>query len=319
MRYCRFHRISVFNKTLEGNVKRRKLQIFLSSTYEDLIDHRLTAMEAVLASGHIPATMEQFSPGDETAWEKIQRWIDESDAFILILGGRYGSLEPLSRKSYMHLEYEYALIKGKPFFSLVISDKHLEERVREIGLLADERTNPEKYKQFRELVTLKLCGFWNDKKDIRSTIFQKVPEWVQREDLKGWIRAEDALSAESANELARLSMENRKLREKQKVFEGRTENIIDDMIEEIMTGPGAIVQKTEQLSFLMVRAAYLRRQLETAASEEQSALRNQLARNLQKQLQVSPYQPTDQRAVDLHHDVIKQLEQLRDLSKSRKV
>jgi hypothetical protein len=84
---------------LENNVKRRKLQIFLSSTYEDLIDHRLTAIEAVLASGHIPAAMEQFSPGDETAWEKIQRWIDESDAFILILGGRYGSFEPLSGKS----------------------------------------------------------------------------------------------------------------------------------------------------------------------------------------------------------------------------
>src|SRR5262245_55479644 len=178
-------------------MNQRKLQIFISSTYEDLIDHRLAAMEAILASGHIPAAMEQFSPGDETAWEKIQRWIDESDAFILILGGRYGSLEPLSGKSYMHLEYEYALSKRKPFFSLVISSKHLEERIKEIGLLADEIANPEKYKQFRELVTQKHCGFWNDKKDLGLTIFQKVPEWVQREDLVGWIRAEDVVSVES--------------------------------------------------------------------------------------------------------------------------
>jgi hypothetical protein len=88
-------------------MNKRKLQIFLSSTYEDLIDHRLAAMEAVLAAGHIPAAMEQFSPGDETAWEKIQAWIDESDAFILILGGRYGSIEPTSGKSYVQLEYEY--------------------------------------------------------------------------------------------------------------------------------------------------------------------------------------------------------------------
>jgi len=57
-------------------VKNRKLQIFLSSTYEDLIDHRLTAIETILAAGHIPATMEQFTPGDEEAWEKIQRWIE---------------------------------------------------------------------------------------------------------------------------------------------------------------------------------------------------------------------------------------------------
>jgi hypothetical protein len=43
-------------------MRKRKLQIFLSSTYEDLIGERLAAMEAVLAAGHIPAAMEQFSP-----------------------------------------------------------------------------------------------------------------------------------------------------------------------------------------------------------------------------------------------------------------
>src|SRR5215469_1418567 len=115
-------------------MRKRKLQIFLSSTYEDLIDERLAAMEAILAAGHIPAAMEQFSPGDETAWEKITAWIDESDAFILILGGRYGSIEPNSGKSYVECEYEYAVEKKKPFFALVVSEKHHEERVKELGL-----------------------------------------------------------------------------------------------------------------------------------------------------------------------------------------
>jgi hypothetical protein len=101
-------------------MNKRKLQIFVSSTYEDLIDHRLAAMEAILAAGHIPAAMEQFSPGDETAWEKIRSWIDESDGFILILGGRYGSIETLSGKSYVQLEYEYALEKKKPFLRLLL-------------------------------------------------------------------------------------------------------------------------------------------------------------------------------------------------------
>jgi len=44
---------------------KRKLQVFVSSTYEDLIEYRLAAMEAILAAGHIPAAMEQFSPSDE--------------------------------------------------------------------------------------------------------------------------------------------------------------------------------------------------------------------------------------------------------------
>ena len=114
-------------------MNKRKLQIFLSSTYEDLIDHRLAAMEAILAAGHIPAAMQQFSPGDETAWEKIQAWIDESDAFILILGGRYGSSEPLSEKSDVQREYEYAQEK-KPFFALVVDKTHHEQQAAGLGL-----------------------------------------------------------------------------------------------------------------------------------------------------------------------------------------
>ena len=46
---------------------RRKLQVFVSSTYRDLVRERLTAIEDYLGVGHIPAAMEQFNPGDETA------------------------------------------------------------------------------------------------------------------------------------------------------------------------------------------------------------------------------------------------------------
>lgn len=195
-------------------MRKRKLQIFLSSTYEDLIDHRLAAMEAILAAGHIPAAMEQFAPGDETAWEKIKAWIDESDAFILILGGRYGSVEPSSEKSYVQREYEYAIETNKPFFALVVDQGHHEQRVKEFGLSVDERENPQKYKEFKGIVTQRLCRFWRDKKDIGSAIFQKLPEWAQRADLTGWVRGDEATNPEVMNELARLSRENSELRAK---------------------------------------------------------------------------------------------------------
>jgi hypothetical protein len=193
-------------------MRKRKLQIFLSSTYEDLIDERLAAIEAILAAGHIPAAMEQFSPGDETAWERIRAWIDESDGFILILGGRYGSIEPTSGKSYVQLEYEYVLEKKRPFFALVVSGNHHEDRVRNFGLKVDEREHPQEYRELRSIVTQRLCGFWNDRRDIKAAIFQKLPEWAQRSDLTGWVRADEATSPEALNELARLSGENRELR-----------------------------------------------------------------------------------------------------------
>lgn len=193
-------------------MRKRKLQIFLSSTYEDLVGHRLAAIEAILGAGHIPAAMEQFAPGDETAWEKIKAWIDESDAFILILGGRYGSIEPTSGKSYVELEYEYAIEKKKPFFALVVTEKHHNKRVQKLGLDVHERDNPDKYKKFKIKLTEKLCRFWDDRRDIQSAIFQKLPEWAQRTDLIGWVRGDEATGPEVMNELARLSHENRELR-----------------------------------------------------------------------------------------------------------
>lgn len=39
---------------------RKKLQIYISATYYDLIEERHTAVEAILQSGHIPAGVEQF-------------------------------------------------------------------------------------------------------------------------------------------------------------------------------------------------------------------------------------------------------------------
>jgi len=193
-------------------MQNRKLQIFLSSTYEDLIDHRLAAMEAILAAGHIPAAMEQFSAGDDTAWERITRWIDASDAFILIVGGRYGSIEPTSGKSYVQLEYEYAVEKKKPYFALVINDAHLEKWVKQEGFKVDERDHRERYLEFKKQVKHKLCAPWEDKKDIKQAIFHKLPEWAERQDLVGWIRADEAAKPEVTNELAQLSQENRELR-----------------------------------------------------------------------------------------------------------
>lgn len=70
-------------------MKDKKLQVFVSSTYTDLIQERQAAVQAILSAGHIPARMELFSAGDESQMTVIKRWIDESDVYLLILGSRY--------------------------------------------------------------------------------------------------------------------------------------------------------------------------------------------------------------------------------------
>lgn len=187
----------------------RKLQVFVSSTYTDLREERQAAVEAILSSGHIPAGMELFTAGDESQMSVIRRWIDESDVFLLILGGRYGSLEPNTGKSYTHLEYEYAVTQGKPLFAVVIDDEALEKRVRKAGRKILEIENARQFKQFREVVLSRMVRFWIDHRDIKLAIHETMGEFARRTDLSGWIPGDQAISPQ---ELARLTNENAELR-----------------------------------------------------------------------------------------------------------
>lgn len=192
--------------------------MFISSTYTDLQEERQAAVQAILTAGHIPAGMELFAAGDQTQMNVIKRWIDESDVYMLILGGRYGSVEPKSRKSYIHLEYEYALEKEKPLFAVVINEEYLEEKVKKHGTSVIEKDHSEKLKVFREFVCSKMVRFWSDSKDIKLSIMETMSEFSSRGDLIGWIPGNEGVdSGTIADELARLIKENSELQDRVKI------------------------------------------------------------------------------------------------------
>src|SRR5215211_977736 len=139
--------------------QKRKLQVFISSTFADLKEERQAAVEAVLTAGHIPAGMELFAAGDESQMNVIKRWIDESDVYLLILGGRYGSIEPSSQKSYIHLEYDYAVAQQKPLFAVVINEAYLEAKTKQYGFEVLERERQKELEEFRTYVLTKMVKF----------------------------------------------------------------------------------------------------------------------------------------------------------------
>jgi hypothetical protein len=196
-------------------IPRKKLQVFVSSTYEDLKEERQAAVEAILSAGHIPAGMELFAAGDESQMEVIRRWIDQSDVFLLILGARYGSIEPSSGRSYVELEYQYARERGKEVFSVVITEKGIEEKLEKLKLKGIERQNQGKLDEFRNLVTGNIVRWWTEPKDITIAILQKLNELSLSDDLPGWIRADQAVtSTVVAEEIARLAKENASLHDR---------------------------------------------------------------------------------------------------------
>ena len=157
--------------------------------------------------------MELFSAGDESQMTVIKRWIDESDIYLLILGGRYGSIEPNSGKSYTQLEYEYALSQNKPLFSVVINQTALENKVKDNGTCVIEQDNVKELRLFREIVLTNLVKFFDDKKDIKIAIHETLSDFAYRKELIGWIRGDNNINtAALAEEIARLTKENSELR-----------------------------------------------------------------------------------------------------------
>lgn len=197
----------------------KKYQVFISSTYTDLLGERQAAVEAILQAGHIPAGMELFTSSNQSQWDIIKRWIDESDIYMLILGGRYGSIETKSGKSYTHLEYEYALSIKKPLFVIVIKDEALNQKT----VAQVENQNPEKLKKFKKKVLSSMCEFFIDIKDIQLAVHKCLGKIIQDNELIGWVRGNQQNEG-LAVELVRLNEENRKLREENEEFK-RNQNV----------------------------------------------------------------------------------------------
>jgi hypothetical protein len=152
----------------------KKYQVFISSTYLDMRAERQAAVEAILDAGHIPAGMELFAATDKEQMEVIRGWIDQSDIFMLILGGRYGAIEPESGKSYIHLEYEHAVSTGKPFFALYMPDEALNKKVMSAGKDVMEQNDTKAFNEFRKTVKSKLCSEIEDVKDIKINVPKSI-------------------------------------------------------------------------------------------------------------------------------------------------
>jgi hypothetical protein len=94
-------------------------------------------------------------------------------------------------------------------FACVVTDSALEGRVKGFGTSVIETVNPQKLKEFRALVLTKMVRFWEDSKDIKISIGETLSHFSRRDELTGWVRAnQEANMPALADEIARLSKEN---------------------------------------------------------------------------------------------------------------
>jgi len=88
-----------------------KHQVFISSTYKDLLEERQIVTNILLTADCIPAGMEAFVATDDIQLNVIKKVIDLCDYYILIIGDRYGTEDEETGLSFTELEYNYAIVR----------------------------------------------------------------------------------------------------------------------------------------------------------------------------------------------------------------
>ncbi|MBB5180971.1 site-specific recombinase XerD [Planomicrobium koreense] len=186
----------------------KKLQIFVSSTYLDLTQERQKAVEGILRAKHIPAGMELFAPSNKTQWAIIQEWIKNSDVLLLIIGGRYGSIEPESSKSYTHLEYDFALHNQIPVVSIVLNKQYLANKKSgniNLQVYEHESENPsiQKYNSFKQTIMSHYVKEVEEINQISTEVLSALQEFMEKDNseyhFRGWVRGNEKLDPNHLN------------------------------------------------------------------------------------------------------------------------
>lgn len=187
----------------------KKYQVFVSSTYKDLQNERQEVMQALLELDCIPVGMELFPAADDDQWTLIKGLISDCDYYVLIVAGRYGSIDKKTGKSYTQMEYEFAIEKNIPVISFV----HKEPGNIPASNTESTDLGKVKLENFIELVENKMCQFWVSPEDLGSKVSRSLVKLIKAKPRVGWIKANEASSAEANKEILALKKENETLKQ----------------------------------------------------------------------------------------------------------
>lgn len=182
----------------------RKYQIFISSTYTDLIDERQVVIDAILNMHQFPVGMEHFSAADSEQWKVIKEAIDTSDYYVLILGKRYGSIITDGEDagiSFTEREFEYAKSKGIPILAFIKSD----EASFRGNCFENDATKIKKLATFTENVkTGRIVKWFNHSYQLAEQVITALHNEMEKKDRPGWVRGNQSDIETKVDELIKI-------------------------------------------------------------------------------------------------------------------
>ena len=189
-----------------------KLKVFVSSTYEDMKMERDVVFQTLLKNGEIIGGMEFFSGDNIDIFNTIKNDIEDSDVFLLIMGGRYGTICRETGKSFVHMEYEHAKSLGIPVGVIAISDSYLSEKKK--AAYSKRKTyyneGAERYDNFLSIVSKKMVDHYSNNKELAVNVLTTLKRIRETYNPQGWIRCNENsirnhLSNCTADDIIRLT------------------------------------------------------------------------------------------------------------------
>lgn len=156
--------------------------VFVSSTKADLEKERESLIKTVIELEHMPASMEYFPASNTKSWSHIQRVIAECDYYVLILAGKYGSIDPETGLSFTEREFRYAREIGVPTIAFLHRAPN--------SLPHSHHDNDEKLLAFYDYVKAEtLCKFWSSSGELASTTTTSLVKLIEDSPRSGWVKA----------------------------------------------------------------------------------------------------------------------------------
>ncbi len=160
-------------------------QVFLSSTYLDLIKERKAVMDTLITIGCIPRGMELFPANNIKLLDTIEMTIKECDYYLLLVGGRYGSINKEHKLSYTEIEYNLALKADIPILPFLINS------AKRLSPDKCEKEQRKKVKLMRFIEKIKENNtplYWNSSRELALLVNRSISNAVKTCPRPGLIR-----------------------------------------------------------------------------------------------------------------------------------
>lgn len=201
--------LSTLPNSEERSVHDKRYQVFISSTFTDLQEERRAVQDAVISMGDFPVQMESFPATDEAQMDFIGPLIKQSDYYVLIIGGRYGTIDETGL-SFTHQEFRYAVEKGVPVLVLV----HGKPDAIVVGKTESTDAGRAKLAEFiKEAGYKRIRKDWQNIGELKLAVHEALDHAKRSKPRPGWVRGDSIASIDALEELNEVRKENEKFRE----------------------------------------------------------------------------------------------------------